>query len=77
MKAELFQVYCKTRLNRVLLRADLPSLATVIDGGDEQEWKELKVSFRASSPTLMSLRQAVSDGDELRQRLVDIGMRFR
>uniref|UniRef100_A0A183FJL5 WD_REPEATS_REGION domain-containing protein n=1 Tax=Heligmosomoides polygyrus TaxID=6339 RepID=A0A183FJL5_HELPZ len=38
------KVYCKTRLNRVLLRADLPSLATVIDGGDEQEWKELKRS---------------------------------
>ncbi|VDL79410.1 unnamed protein product [Nippostrongylus brasiliensis] len=39
------KVYCKTRLNRVLLRSDMPSLAAVVEGADEQDWKELKVCF--------------------------------
>ncbi|KAK6013024.1 WD domain, G-beta repeat protein [Ostertagia ostertagi] len=35
------KIYCKTRLNRVLLRSEMPSLTTVVEGNDE-EWMELK-----------------------------------
>lgn len=57
------KVYCKTRLNRVLLRADLPSLATVIDGGDEQEWKELKTEMNCDSDS--SISACGSDDDDV------------
>ncbi|VDM53612.1 unnamed protein product [Angiostrongylus costaricensis] len=39
------KVYCKTRLNRVLMRSELPSLSTVIEGKSDQEWAELKVYY--------------------------------
>ncbi|VDK46557.1 unnamed protein product [Cylicostephanus goldi] len=40
---EIDYIYCKTRLNRVLITSELPSLLTVLEGNDEQEWEELKV----------------------------------
>ncbi|KAL6742663.1 hypothetical protein Aduo_015792 [Ancylostoma duodenale] len=43
------KVYCKTRLNRVLIRSELPSLLTVIEGNDEQEWMELKKEMNCDS----------------------------
>ncbi|WKY12758.1 hypothetical protein Q1695_003952 [Nippostrongylus brasiliensis] len=43
------KVYCKTRLNRVLLRSDMPSLAAVVEGADEQDWKELKEEINGDS----------------------------
>ncbi|VDM82333.1 unnamed protein product, partial [Strongylus vulgaris] len=43
------KIYCKTRLNRVLIRSELPSLLTVLEGNDEQEWTELKKEMNCES----------------------------
>ncbi|VDO59521.1 unnamed protein product [Haemonchus placei] len=42
------KIYCKTRLNRVLIRSELPSITTVVEGNDE-EWMELKVGLYSHS----------------------------
>lgn len=49
------KIYCKTRLNRVLMRSELPSLATVIEDENDQEWAELKKEINCDSdPNSMS-----------------------
>ncbi|KAK6753672.1 hypothetical protein RB195_012951 [Necator americanus] len=55
------KVYCKTRLNRVLIRSELPSLLTVIEKNDEQEWRELKNEMNCDSEDSSG---SASDGDE-------------
>ncbi|KJH45992.1 WD domain, G-beta repeat protein [Dictyocaulus viviparus] len=50
------KIYCKTRLNRVLIRSELSSLATVIDDKTDQEWTELKkeTTWYDDSPSVSS-----------------------
>ncbi|PIO63770.1 WD domain, G-beta repeat protein [Teladorsagia circumcincta] len=54
------KIYCKTRLNRVLIRSEMPSLTTVVEGNDE-EWMELKKEMNCESD---SASASGSDDDE-------------
>ncbi|XGW05198.1 hypothetical protein V3C99_015965 [Haemonchus contortus] len=54
------KIYCKTRLNRVLIRSELPSITTVVEGNDE-EWMELKKEMNCDSD---SASASGSDDDE-------------
>lgn len=43
------KIYCKTRLNRVLMRSELPSLSTIIESKNDPEWTELKKEVNCDS----------------------------
>ncbi|KHJ91629.1 hypothetical protein OESDEN_08501, partial [Oesophagostomum dentatum] len=54
------KVYCKTRLNRILIRSELPSVLTAIEKNDDQEWTELKKEINGDSE---SSSASASDSD--------------
>ncbi|CAJ0590087.1 unnamed protein product [Cylicocyclus nassatus] len=58
------KIYCKTRLNRVLITSELPSLLTVLEGNDEQEWEELKKEMNCDSDSAEGSSDDGASADE-------------